>query len=69
VQDYNGSSSSQHGLRIPKAGFMYILGLVMSLVVVLKKMLKKQIAPFALNFECSNIADIVYAQTARLHTN
>jgi len=38
-------------------------------VVVLKKLfLKKQISPFALNFERHNFADVVYAQTATLHT-
>jgi len=39
-------------------------------VVVLKNdFLKKQISPFALNFEPCNFADVIYAQTATLHTN
>jgi len=39
-------------------------------VVVLKKQfLSKKISPFALNFESCNFADVVYVQTATLHTN
>ncbi len=30
---------------------------------------EKTISPFALNFQCRNCADIVYVQTATLHTN
>jgi len=41
-----------------------------SFVVVLKKQfLQKKISPFALNFEHHNFADVVYPQTATLHTN
>jgi len=52
---------------------MYFFGFVMSLTreecPVVVVVLKKQISPFALNFERCNSADVVYAQTATLHTN
>jgi len=39
-------------------------------VVVLKKrFLNKQTSPFDFHFEHCNIADVVYAQTATLHTH
>jgi len=39
-------------------------------VVVLKqRIIQKKISRFALNFERHNFADVVYAQTATLHTN
>jgi len=37
---------------------------------ILKKLfLQNKIDPFALHFERCNFADVVYAQTATLHTN
>jgi len=42
---------------------------VYSLPVLKKQFISNKISPFALNFERYNFADIVYAQTATLHTN
>jgi len=55
----------------PGPVFMHILGMLCSpyqpFVVVL--FFKSKISSFALNFECCNFDNVVYAQTATLHTN